>query len=154
MISPAAARRVLIRGGRVYDHDGDVHQRAQADIELDIQELPAVSDCRDALSAHAPDVHVHRKGNLLVDFVQSYGDADAAVEAAPRRLTVDLKQHRGGAHPIEGRGLIISGIEDALSDYEVRIDEIPISPARLCQLIQASRGTRTAKDAQAAFAKP
>ena len=91
-----------------------IAEDALALIETDIQELPAASDCRDALSAGAPDVHVHRKGNLLIDFVQGYGDADAAVEAAPRRLTVNLKQHRGGAHPIEGRGLIASF--DAASD--------------------------------------
>jgi carbon-monoxide dehydrogenase large subunit len=59
-------------------------------------------------------VHVHRIGNLLIDFIQSYGDADAAFEAAPRRLTVNLKQHRGGAHPIEGRGLVAN--HDAESD--------------------------------------
>jgi 5-methylthioadenosine/S-adenosylhomocysteine deaminase len=29
---PAAATRFLIRGGRVYDHDGDVHQPALADV--------------------------------------------------------------------------------------------------------------------------
>ena len=91
-----------------------IAEDALALIEMDIQELPAASDCRDALSASAPDVHVHRKGNLLIDFVQGYGDADAAVEAAPRRLTVNLKQHRGGAHPIEGRGLVASF--DAASD--------------------------------------
>jgi carbon-monoxide dehydrogenase large subunit len=87
---------------------------ALALIETDIRELPAVSDCRDALAEDAPDVHVHRKGNLLIDFVQSYGDADAVVAAAPHRLTVNLKQHRGGAHPIEGRGLVASF--DAASD--------------------------------------
>ena len=81
---------------------------ALALIEMDIQELPGASDCRDALSASAPDVHVHRKGNLLIDFVQGYGDADAAIAAAPRCLTVNLKQHRGGAHPIEARGLAAS----------------------------------------------
>jgi carbon-monoxide dehydrogenase large subunit len=91
-----------------------IAEDALALIEADILALPAISDCREALSASAPDVHVHRKGNLLVDFVQSYGDADAAVEAAPRRLTVNLKQHRGGAHPIEGRGLVASF--DAESD--------------------------------------
>src|SRR5262249_34288618 len=57
-----------------------IAEDALALIELDIQELPAVSDCRDALSPEAPNVHIHRSGNLLVDFVQSYGDADAAVE--------------------------------------------------------------------------
>ena len=61
---------------------------ALALIKVDIEELPAASDCRDAVAAGAPDVHVHRKGNLLIDFVQGYGDADAAVAAAPRRLTV------------------------------------------------------------------
>src|SRR3954463_15393058 len=85
-----------------------IAEDALALIEADIEELAAVSDCRDALSADAPDVHMHRKGNLLIDFVQGYGDADAAVHAAPHRLTVNLKQHRGGAHPIEGRGLIAS----------------------------------------------
>jgi carbon-monoxide dehydrogenase large subunit len=77
-------------------------------IAVDIEELPAASDCRDALAPGAPDVHVHRNGNLLIDFIQSYGDADTAVAAAPHRLTVSLKQHRGGAHPIETRGLIAS----------------------------------------------
>ena len=85
-----------------------IAEDALALIEMDIQELPAASDCRDALSAGAPDVHVHRRGNLLIDFVQAYGDAEAAVAAAPRRLVVNLKQHRGGAHPIEGRGLVAS----------------------------------------------
>ncbi len=32
MTGTAQVARILIRGGRVYDHDGDVHQPAQADI--------------------------------------------------------------------------------------------------------------------------
>src|SRR5689334_10435640 len=32
MTGSAQVARILIRGGRVYDHDGDVHQPAQADI--------------------------------------------------------------------------------------------------------------------------
>ena len=32
MAMTGTAQRILIRGGRVYDHDGDVHQPAQADI--------------------------------------------------------------------------------------------------------------------------
>src|SRR6478736_1945567 len=67
-----------------------IAEDALALIKVDIEELPAASDCRNALSAGAPDVHVHRKGNLLIDFVQSYGDADTAVKAASRRLTVNL----------------------------------------------------------------
>jgi carbon-monoxide dehydrogenase large subunit len=91
-----------------------IAEDALALIELDLRELPAVSDCRDALLPRAPNVHVHRSSNLLIDFIQSYGDADAAVELAPHRLTVNLKQHRGGAHPIEGRGLVVN--HDAEAD--------------------------------------
>src|SRR3954465_4149695 len=91
-----------------------IAEDALALIETDIEELPVAVDCRDALSDGAAVAHIQRKSNLLIDFVQSYGDADAAVEAAPRRLTVNLKQHRGGAHPIEGRGLI--AIYDTVSD--------------------------------------
>ena len=92
----------------------NVAEDALALIKLDIQELPAASDCRDASRPGAPDAHTHRKGNVLIDFVQSYGDADRAVTTAAHRLTISLKQHRGGAHPIEGRGLIASF--DAQSD--------------------------------------
>ena len=92
----------------------NVAEDALALINLGIQELPAASDCRDASRPGAPDAHIHRKGNVLIDFVQSYGDADRAVTTAAHRLTISLKQHRGGAHPIEGRGLIASF--DAQSD--------------------------------------
>jgi carbon-monoxide dehydrogenase large subunit len=83
-----------------------VAEDALALIEIDIQALPPVSDCRDALAEGAPDAHVDRRGNMLIAFTQSYGDADAAIAAAPRRLKLSLKQHRGGAHPIECRGLV------------------------------------------------
>jgi aerobic carbon-monoxide dehydrogenase large subunit len=85
-----------------------IAEDALALIELDIPQLPAVSDCRDALSPRAPKVHLHHTSNLLIDFIQSYGDADTALELAPHRLTVNLKQHRGGAHPIEGRGVVVN----------------------------------------------
>lgn len=75
-------------------------------VEVDIEELPAVSDCRDALAVGAPKAHIDRPGNLLIEFVQQYGDAEAAIRAARRRVTVNLKQHRGGAHPIECRGVL------------------------------------------------
>jgi carbon-monoxide dehydrogenase large subunit len=66
------------------------------------------------MAENAPYVHLSRKTNLLINFEQSYGNADKAVEGAPHRLTVSLKQHRGGAHPIEPRGLIASF--DAMTD--------------------------------------
>ena len=85
-----------------------IAEDAAAMITLDIEMLPPVADCRAALEAGAPDAHVHRKGNLLLRFAQEYGDADAAVAAAPHRVELALKQHRGSANPIECRGVVAS----------------------------------------------
>src|SRR5262245_4777131 len=37
-----ASRRLMIRGGRVYDHDGDVHKPAVADILIEGDKILAV----------------------------------------------------------------------------------------------------------------
>jgi aerobic carbon-monoxide dehydrogenase large subunit len=87
-------------------------------IDVDIESLPAASDCREALAEGAPDAHVDRRGNLLIEFTQEYGDADAAIASAPRRLRLSLKQHRGGAHPIECRGV--------LAHYEPDMDVLTV----------------------------
>jgi carbon-monoxide dehydrogenase large subunit len=83
-----------------------IAEDALALIDVEIDPLPPVSDCRDALAPSSPKAHVDRPGNLLIDFVQEYGDADLAVTGAPHRVKVSLKQHRGGAHPIECRGSV------------------------------------------------
>ena len=90
---------------------------AAALVAVDYQPLPAVSDCRAALAPGAPLVHRGRYSNLLLEIRQSYGDAAAAFARAPHRVSVNLKQHRGGAHSIEGRGAlaIYDGNEDRLT---------------------------------------
>jgi aerobic carbon-monoxide dehydrogenase large subunit len=86
-------------------------------VGLKIDPLPPVSDCRDAIVPGSPDVHMRRKGNRLIDFRQSYGDADEGMRQASRRLSISLKQHRGGAHPIECRGAVANFdlLEDRLT---------------------------------------
>ena len=81
---------------------------AAALVEVDYEPLPAVSDCRAALAPGAPRAHLARPGNLLIELRQSYGDIAGAFERAPRRARVHLKQHRGGAHSMEGRGVLAS----------------------------------------------
>jgi carbon-monoxide dehydrogenase large subunit len=44
----------------------------------------------------------------------------------------------GESGTVPAASAMISGIEDALRSYGVRIDEAPISPARLFHLIQAA----------------
>ncbi len=90
---------------------------AAALVAVDYEPLPAVSDCRHALAPGAPRAHRARAGNLLVEFRQSYGDVADVFARAARRLRVSLKQHRGGAHSIEGRGALAAydGNEDRLT---------------------------------------
>ena len=75
-------------------------------VEVEYEPLPSVSDCRDALAPGAPTVHRAARDNLVKEIRTEYGDCDAAFAAAAQVFTVSLKQHRGGAHSIEPRGLV------------------------------------------------
>jgi aerobic carbon-monoxide dehydrogenase large subunit len=94
-----------------------VAEDAAARVEVDYEPLRAISDCRAALGAGAPPAHRGKASNLLIEFRQAYGDAAAAFARAPYRARVSLKQHRGGAHSMEGRGAVAvyDGNEDRLT---------------------------------------
>ena len=79
---------------------------AVAAVMVDYEPLPAVSDCRDAIAPDAPTVHVGATDNIVTEFTTEYGDCDAAFAAAAHRVRIELKQHRGGAHSIEARGVV------------------------------------------------
>ena len=55
--------RILIRGGRVYDHDGDVHQPAQADILIAGERIEKVAP---NLTAEAGVEMIDATGKLVV----------------------------------------------------------------------------------------
>src|SRR5215216_2922070 len=90
---------------------------AAALVAVDYEPVPAVSDCREALAQGAPIAHRGKSSNLMHEFRQSYGDVAAAFARAAHRANVSLKQHRGGAHSIEGRGVlaVYDGNEDRLT---------------------------------------
>jgi carbon-monoxide dehydrogenase large subunit len=85
---------------------------AAALVAVDWDVLPAVADCRDALSPEAPKVHRGAPHNLLAEFTMDYGDVDRAFAAAPHRFSESIWQHRGGGHSIETRGTV--AFEDPL----------------------------------------
>src|SRR5579862_1372148 len=58
-----AAKRTLIRGGQVYDHDGDVHKPAVADILIEDDAIVAVAA---AIPPHEVDEIVEASGRLVV----------------------------------------------------------------------------------------
>jgi carbon-monoxide dehydrogenase large subunit len=91
---------------------------AAALVAVDYEPLPAVSDCRAAAEPGSPVAHRGRKSNVMIEIRQSYGDIAAAFSGAPHRTSLSLKQHRGGAHSIEGRG--------ALASYDINEDRLTL----------------------------
>ena len=79
---------------------------AAAQVEVDYEPLPAVADCRQAAAPDAPAVRRELNSNIVSTFKVAYGDAAAAFAKADHVFHEELWQHRGAAHPIEGRGLI------------------------------------------------
>ena len=83
-----------------------IAEDAAALVEVDWDPLPAVGDCKAALSANAPKAHRHSPHNLLAEFTIGYGDIDACFAAAKHVFKERYWQHRGGSHSIECRGTV------------------------------------------------
>ena len=79
---------------------------AAALINIDYRPLSSVADCRAAIAPDAPRVHSDKPSNVLTEFEQDYGDADRTFSDAQHVFSLQLKQHRGGAHPLEGRAVV------------------------------------------------
>jgi aerobic carbon-monoxide dehydrogenase large subunit len=108
---------------------------AAARVEIDYEPLAAVSDCRDAARPDAPRVHRDIASNVLADYAVGYGDCDQAFAEAAHVFRLSLKQHRGCAHPIEGRGVLAlyDDVEDRTtvwtstqSPHEVRLSLVQL----------------------------
>ena len=87
---------------------------AAALIELDLEALPPIADCRDALSPGAATAHDDAKDNLLAAYEVGYGDVEAAFATAAHTVGVSLLQHKGLGLAIECRGVVAH--HDKLTD--------------------------------------
>ena len=83
-----------------------VAEDGAAAVAVDWDPLPVLADCRDALKADAPRVRLEAPANVLKRFAVDYGDCATAFDAAPHVFSELIHQHRGGAHPMEGRGIV------------------------------------------------
>jgi aerobic carbon-monoxide dehydrogenase large subunit len=102
---------------------------AQVDISLEV--LAAVSDCRTALLPGAPLVHSSASDNLIAEFTSTYGDINAAFASAAHVFKDSFWQHRGCAHSIECRGCIaaLDRVDDQLTLWSST--QTPLVAARL-----------------------
>ena len=80
---------------------------AAALVEVDYETLPAAADCRKAVQPDAPPVRRELKSNIIASYPVTFGDAAAAFGQAAHVLHEDFWQHRGAAHSIEGRGILV-----------------------------------------------
>ena len=85
-----------------------VAEDAAQRVEIAFEPLPAVAELRAAITPDAPPVHRRVAGNILAEYTIAYGDCERAFAQAAHRLLLSLNQHRGCAHPIEGRGVVAS----------------------------------------------
>ncbi|MPS28242.1 MAG: xanthine dehydrogenase family protein molybdopterin-binding subunit [Alcaligenaceae bacterium] len=75
-------------------------------VMVDYEPLAAVSDVHAALEPGAPKVRREAPSNVLREFSVGYGECDGAFRDAPHVFRETISQHRGGAHPMECRGMV------------------------------------------------
>jgi CO/xanthine dehydrogenase Mo-binding subunit len=85
--------------------DRYVAEDAATRILVDYEPLPAVVGIETAREA-AHLVHEDVPGNVAAVMVQETGDADAAIDAAPHALELDLHIERSASMPMEGKGVL------------------------------------------------
>jgi aerobic carbon-monoxide dehydrogenase large subunit len=81
-------------------------------IVVSYEPLPAVVGLAAARAAEHL-VHPDVPANLAANLVQQVGNAEAAIAAAPHRLTLELAIERSASMPLEGRGVLAHWDTDA-----------------------------------------
>jgi CO/xanthine dehydrogenase Mo-binding subunit len=84
-------------------------------IRVEYEALPAVVDVEAAIGAGATVVHDEIGSNVVADWRQQVGDAAAALAGAPVVVKTRVRLSRGGAHPLETRGLVARWDGDSLT---------------------------------------
>ncbi|HJR38952.1 MAG TPA: aerobic carbon-monoxide dehydrogenase large subunit [Nocardioidaceae bacterium] len=82
-----------------------IAEDAAGRIVVDYDYLPAVVGIETARAAEHL-VHEDVPGNVAATMVQETGDADAAIDAAPHVLELDLQIERSASMPMEGKGVL------------------------------------------------
>jgi CO/xanthine dehydrogenase Mo-binding subunit len=117
-IRPLAAGRVRFVGEPVAVVIADDVYRAHDALDLiraDYEPLPAVVDVEAALAPGAPVLHEEVGSNVVAEWRQRVGDAEAALRAAPVVVRTRIRLARGGAHPLEPRSLVAEWRDETLT---------------------------------------
>src|SRR6266853_4195176 len=108
-IRPLAGERVRFVGEAVAMVIADDVYRAYDALDLirvEYEPLGAVVDVEAALAPGAPILHEEIGSNVVAEWRQRVGDAEAALRTAPVVVRTRIRLARGGAHPLEPRSLV------------------------------------------------
>jgi aerobic carbon-monoxide dehydrogenase large subunit len=83
-----------------------IAEDALADIEVELEPLPAVADLEAAVSESAARVHDDVAGNVAARVHQRKGDYAAAAAKADHVIRRRFRYDRGASNPIETRGIV------------------------------------------------
>jgi aerobic carbon-monoxide dehydrogenase large subunit len=83
-----------------------IAEDAASRVAIDYRPLPAISDCKDATRPDAIVAHRRASSNVLIKYTVAYGDYARAFAEAALVFDLSLIQHRGCAHPMDGRGVL------------------------------------------------
>src|SRR2546426_874999 len=117
-IRPLATDRARFVGEAVVAIIADSVYRAHDALDLvrvDYEPLPAVVDVEAALAPGAPRIHDELATNVAAEWQQRVGDVEAALPTADVRVRTRIRLARGGAHPLEPRGLVVRWDDDRLT---------------------------------------
>ena len=117
-IPPMATERVRFVGepvAAVVATDRYLAQDALELIAVEYEPLPAVADVEAAAAPGAPLVHEALGTNVAAEWRQRVGDPEAAFRDAPVVVRTTLRLARGGAQPLETRGLVARWENDQLT---------------------------------------
>jgi aerobic carbon-monoxide dehydrogenase large subunit len=84
-------------------------------VSVDYEPLPAVIDVEAALASGAPMLHEELGGNVASEWSQRVGDPEGAFRTAEVVARTRLRLARGGAHPLEPRGLVAQWADGQLT---------------------------------------
>jgi carbon-monoxide dehydrogenase large subunit len=85
-------------------------------IDLDLEALPAVTDCKQAAKGDAPELHPEAPGNQTLDWELGDGaDVDRLFAAAHHVTTLTLRNNRCHVSPMEPRAAV--GEHDSETDH-------------------------------------
>jgi aerobic carbon-monoxide dehydrogenase large subunit len=83
-----------------------VTEDAAALVQVEYDELAAAVDCRSSAEDASPRVRLALSSNLVASYRVGYGSVDEAFARATHIFRDEIRQSRGSAHPIEGRGIV------------------------------------------------